>query len=101
METRLYFQMLRRGWWMIVLTTLTALVVALAATYLAVPQYQAGARFIVSPRNKLINGTEVLNSLATLNSQSVMATYAEVMSSARIYNDTLAFLQLKPKDLKD
>jgi diguanylate cyclase (GGDEF)-like protein len=101
METRLYFQMLRRGWWMIVLTTLTALVVSLAATYVAVPQYQAVARFIVSPSNQLINGTEVLNSLATLNSQSVMSTYAEVMSSARIYNDTLAFLQLKPRDLKD
>jgi diguanylate cyclase (GGDEF)-like protein len=100
METRLYFQMLRRGWWMILLTTLTALVVALAATYLAVPQYQAVARFIVSPSSQLITGTEVLNSLSTLNSQSVMSTYAEVMNSERIYSDTLAFLKLKASDVK-
>jgi diguanylate cyclase (GGDEF)-like protein len=85
---------------MILLTTLVALVVSLAATYLAVPQYKAVARFIVSPSNQLINGTEVINSLDTLNSQSVMATYAEVMNSTRIYSDTLAFLQLKPQDLK-
>ena len=100
METRLYFQMLRRGWWMILLTTLTALVVSLAATYLAVPQYKAVARFIISPSNQLVNGTEVINSLDTLNSQSVMATYAEVMNSTRIYSDTLTFLQLKPLDVK-
>ncbi len=100
MEIRLYFQMLRRGWWIVLLTTLTALVVALLASYLATPQYTAVARFIVTPSNALVNRSDVVNSLATLNSQSVMATYAEVMNSNRIYSESLAFLQLQPKDIK-
>ncbi|MFS8119753.1 MAG: hypothetical protein ACMG55_14880 [Microcoleus sp.] len=37
----------------------------------------------------------------TINNQSVMETYAEVMNSDRIYNDSLAFLQLQPVDIKD
>ena len=54
MEFRLYFQMLRRGWWIIVLTTLVALAVALAASYFVTPQYTAIARFIVGPSNTLM-----------------------------------------------
>lgn len=101
MEFRLYFQMLRRGWWIVVLTILTALAGALGASYLAAPQYTAIARFIVSPSNDLVNRSDVLSSLDTLNSQSVMATYAEIMNSDRIFNDTLATLNLSPADLKD
>jgi len=100
MEIRLYFQMLRRGWWIILLTILTALAAALAATYLATPQYTSVARFIITPSNALVNRSDVLSGLDTLNSQSVMATYAEVMNSDRIYNQMLASLQLQPSATK-
>ena len=49
MEIRLYFQMFRRGWWIIALTTLIALLVSLVASYLTTPEYQAMAQFILSP----------------------------------------------------
>ncbi|MGA7192744.1 MAG: Wzz/FepE/Etk N-terminal domain-containing protein, partial [Anaerolineales bacterium] len=49
MEIRLYFQMLRRGGWIIALTTLTALVASLATSYLTTPKYQAMAQFILFP----------------------------------------------------
>jgi len=100
MEFRLYLMMLRRGWWTIVLTTLIALAVALGVSYLATPQYTAVARFIVGPSTDLVNGSEVISSLNTLDSQSVMSTYAEIMNSNRIFNDTLAFLQASPEQLK-
>ena len=101
MELRLYFQMLRRGWWIILLTMLVALVGALGASYLATPKYLAVARFIVSPSTDLISRSDVVNSLDTLNNQSVMSTFTEVMSSDRIYSDTLASLHLQSADLKD
>jgi diguanylate cyclase (GGDEF)-like protein len=101
MEIRLYFQMLRRGWWIILMTILTSLVVALAGSYLATPQYTAITRIIVSPSGALTSGNEVISSLDTLNNQSVMATYMEIMDSSRIYNDTLAFLKMRPEDLKE
>jgi diguanylate cyclase (GGDEF)-like protein len=100
MELRLYFQMLKRSWWIVLLTMLFALAGALIASYLATPQYEATARFIVSPGADLINRSDVLSSLDTLNNQSVMATFTEVMSSDRIYTDTLASLKLQSQDIE-
>ena len=103
METRLYFQMLRRGWWIIVLTVLAALAASLVASYLTTPTYQAVAQFILSPNAVQTTGNPgvLLEGLNTLDNQSVTTTYATVMNSARIYNDTITFLNLRPEDLKD
>ena len=102
METRLYFQILRRGWWIIVLTALVALLVSLVASYLTTPQYQAVAQFILSPSasQTASNAGILYQGLNTIDNQSVTTTYATVMSSSQVYNDALAFLQLKPEDLK-
>lgn len=98
MEIRLYLQMLKRGWWIIILTILVALVTALAVSYWASPRYRAIARFIVTPG--VSDRNQVLDSLSILDSQ-IITTYAEVMQSERIYAETLAELQLQPADLKD
>jgi len=100
MEIRLYFQMLRRGWWIILLTTLVALATALGISYIAAPRYKAIARFIVTPGTNLIDRVQVLSSLNTLDNQVITTTYAEVMNSERIYTESLASLQLTPLDLK-
>lgn len=100
MEIRLYLQMLYRGWWVIALTTLTALTAALAASYFATPKYEAIATFIVTPSTALVNRDEVLRGLNTLDNQTIISTYAEVMNSGRIYTDALAFLKVQPVDMK-
>lgn len=98
MEIRLFFQMLRRGWWVVLVTVFAALAVSLWVSYTTVPQYRAVARFVISPSNVLQSGNEIVQSLNTLDKQSVMITYAEIMNSSRVYNDALTSLQLKPKD---
>lgn len=102
MEIRLYFQMLRRGWWLIALTALVALVSALVASYLATPQYTAQAQFILSPSAVQTTGRPdvLLQGLNTIDNQTVTTTYAEVMQSNRIYSDAVAFLGMKPEELK-
>jgi len=99
MELNIYLQMLRRGWWMVALTTLTALTASLGASFLVTPQYEVVARFIITPGAIEANPNTVLQGLNTIS--SVMETYAEVMNSSRIYKDALSFLQLQPGDLKD
>ncbi len=100
MEIRLYFQMLRRGWWIILLTALTALVASLGASYLATPQYRSVARFILTPNIIEASGPDtVLRSISTLGNTTVMNTYAEVMKSRRTYEDALTFMQLQRGDL--
>ena len=102
MELNLYLQMIRRGWWLVALTALIALTTSLGASFLVTPQYEVVARFIITPGAIGESSPQtILNGLNTINNQSVMETYAEVMNSDRIYNDSLAFLQLQPEDLKD
>ena len=101
METRLYLRMLQKGWWVILLTALIAMAIALVATYLAIPVYRATARFIVVPNASLTSGQAVLDSLDVLDRVTVVTTYAEVMNSERIYADTLKLLNLQSQDIVD
>jgi diguanylate cyclase (GGDEF)-like protein len=96
MEIRHYFQMLQRGWWLIVLAALTSVSVSLGLSYLATPQYKAVASFIVTPSATLTVGRDVVNSLDTLDRRSIIATYAEVMNSRRILNEASELLKLDP-----
>lgn len=94
--------MLKRGWKIILITTLIAVVISLLVSYLVTPQYRAIARFIITPSSADVTQPDtVLQGLQTLDNQSVIATYVEVMNSDRIYNDALDFLQLKPQDVLD
>ena len=101
MEIRIYLQILRRGWWIIVLTSLTALATALAVSYLVTPKYEAVAKFIITPSNALVNREDILYSINTLGGQSVSSTYAAVMNSGRIYTDALVTLQAQPNEIED
>jgi diguanylate cyclase (GGDEF)-like protein len=97
MEFNIYLQMIRRGWWLVALTTLVAITTALGISFLQTPQYEVVARFIITPGALGdSNPDAVLSGLNTIDKSSVMTTYAEIMNSNRIYTDTLAFLQLQP-----
>lgn len=101
METRLYFQMLQRGWWLILLAALVAVSASLGLSYLATPQYQATASFIITPSATLTVGRDVVNSLDTLDRRSIVATFAEVMNSRRIVTDAAASVGVNETMLED
>jgi diguanylate cyclase (GGDEF)-like protein len=92
--------MLRAGWWIILLTMLAALSVALAIAYNATPMYRATARLIVRPNLTGLGNSSLVDSIGTLDKRSIVATYAEVLNSMRMYNETGAALQLTPKMLE-
>src|SRR5512134_3648318 len=102
MEIKLYLRMLQRGWWIIVVTTLVAIIVTLIASYFATPIYRATTRFVISPSATFVaEGNNVLNSLATLDKRSIITTYAEVLNSPRIHRETFELLRLNEADLKE
>jgi diguanylate cyclase (GGDEF)-like protein len=104
MEIKLYFRMLQRGWWLILLVALVALLASLTLSYVAVPQYRATARFIITPGSLLTSEGDpdtVISGLETLDLPSVVATYTEVMSSQRILGDSLNYLGVRDFDPKD
>jgi diguanylate cyclase (GGDEF)-like protein len=99
MEIRLYFQMLRRGWWVIALVTLAALAVSLVISMLTVPLYTSVATFVITPNPSIISGPDLIRGLDVLGNQAVVSTYSEVMNSNRIYDSTLQLLNLKPQEV--
>lgn len=101
METKMYIRMLQKGWWIILLSGLIALVISLVATSLAVPIYRTTARFIIVPNASLTSGQAVIDGLDILDRVTVITTYAEIMNSERVYADTLLLLNLESKDLID
>lgn len=95
MQLRNYLNMLQRGWWIIALTTLTALTMTLAASYRTVPQYRTSARFIISPNPELSQGgRDLVNTLMSLDKRTVASTFAEVLDSPTIYKETSAELNI-------
>jgi capsular polysaccharide biosynthesis protein len=98
MEIRLYLQMLLRSWWVIVLVALVAVTASLGASFMAVPQYEATARFILNPGAAVTSSADIVRSLDTLDRPSVAATYVEVMNSQKIFKDATVGLNLNPAD---
>ncbi len=101
MEFRLFLQMLQRGWLIIVVTALTALIVALAASFLIAPTYEAVARLVVSPNFTLVSERDLIDSLATLDNRSIVATYAEVVNSRSVYDAAVTSIGFPEDELED
>jgi len=93
-DTISYIQILRRGWWIILLTALVAMAVALVATSMTPREYRSDSRYIVGPNTELVQDTDLLRSLDTLDRGTIISTYAEIFSSERIVSAALDELQL-------
>jgi len=96
MEIKMYLRMLQRGWWLIVLCPLVAMAVALTFDYVSAPTYAATARYVVSPDAAVSVGSDVLNSINTLDKRSIVTTYAAVLNSDTIFTQAIVDLKLDP-----
>jgi capsular polysaccharide biosynthesis protein/GGDEF domain-containing protein len=98
-----YSSLFRRSWWILALTVLAALNVALILAYFATPIYRASALFIVGPGPSLLSSEDrdLVNSIEALDKRSITATYAEVMNSGRIQRETADLMGIDPEELED
>ena len=98
MEFRIYTQMLQRSWWIVALTALTALAIALISSLIVTPIYRSTARFVVAPNLSQIEVANLVTSLDTLDKRSIIVTYSEILNSDFIYQNAIKDLGL---DLSD
>jgi capsular polysaccharide biosynthesis protein len=99
MEIRFYLRMLRRGWWLILVSVLVAVNVSLAFSYYFVtPLYESDARLIVSPNLQYIASDEVVNSIEALDNRSIVTTYSAVINSPQIISETYTLLGVNAAD---
>ena len=88
-----YWQIVKRGWWIILLTAVAAVVASLIYSSLSPRVYRTTARYIVSPQEIILsNQTDYFRSLDTLDRRSIITTYAEVFGSSRIFGEAVAAL---------
>lgn len=92
-------EMVRSGWWIIALTALTSLSMALLSIYFATPLYKSSAQIILSP-NPELEGSQAAYIQSALEKRFTLTTIAELLDSPRIYNETGAMLQLTPELLE-
>ncbi len=102
MEIRYYLKIIQRGWWLILAAALVAVNLSLVYSYyLAVPRYEAFARFIISPNLQFVEGRDLVNSIEALDKRSIITTYAEVITSPQMYNKTIVLLNATPESFAD
>lgn len=100
MELRNLLRTLMGGWWIVTISALAAVTIALASVLISTPVYQVTARLIVGPDKTLVPSQNLVDTLGTLDKRSIVDTYAEVLNSEHIYDDALQTLHLRPEDLK-
>lgn len=99
MEIRFYLRMIQRGWWLVLISALLSVNLSLVYSYyLTVPQYEAVARFLVTPNLQNIESRDLVNSLEALDKRSIISTYAEVVNSPQIFKSTINILSKNPAD---
>ena len=101
MELRIYVQMIQRSWWIVTVTALSALAIALASTLAVTPVYRTNARFVISPNLARIGEKDLVRSLEALDKRSIVVTYAEVLNSDLIYENAFKALQMQSSALKE
>ena len=89
------------GWRIAGIFTSAFLIIALAYSISITPIYQASARFLVYPNANLTSSRDVVSSLDTLDKRTISSTYADILDSNRVYQDTINRLNLPAGQLKD
>jgi diguanylate cyclase (GGDEF)-like protein len=98
METTLYLQVFKRGWWIIVLTVLVSTNMSLVVSYFSTPIYQSNSKFIVSPNAGIYENTwDIVSSIDTLDKRSIITTYKELLISPSVYGSNPVFQTIDPE----
>ncbi|HEX6384829.1 MAG TPA: diguanylate cyclase [Anaerolineae bacterium] len=96
LQLQIFAHALRRNWWIVVLTAVTAVVAVLAFDLNASPVYRTSSRLLVVPNTSIFEGRDLVYGLDSLNTRSIVFTYVEVANSRHIYNRALGEIGLEP-----
>ncbi len=102
MELKQYLQIVLRGWWLILPTIMISLTTALVISYIQTPIYESDATFVVSPNASFGSVYEILSGVDSLSRRDgIMATYAEIATSATILDAVYKEMQLSGEQIEN
>ena len=99
MNIKMYFTMLQKGWWIIVLTFLMVINMTLVIDYFAPPVYEAKLRMLVVPNSDSFTGRDFISSLDSLDGSAIITTYADIFDSEFIRQPFVESLNLTEDQL--
>lgn len=99
--TRTSFKRFQRGWRIVIIFTAAFWIASLIWSLMTTPMYRASAKFLVYPNENLTSSRDVVSSLDTLDKRTISTTYADILDSNRVLQDTIDRLQLEPSALEN
>jgi capsular polysaccharide biosynthesis protein len=97
LQTRLVLNTIKRSWWIIAVTTIIAINVALLLSYRETPEYRTKTRFVVSPNPSMDRAGDYVDGVNSLD--SLVGTYAEILNSRSIRKRAIAQIDSPDEDL--
>lgn len=95
------FKSIQREWRIPIIFTIIFWIAALIWSIATTPMYRATAKFLVYPNETLTSSRDVVSSLDTLDKRTISTTYADILDSNRVYQDTIDRLKLEPAALEN
>jgi len=100
-STRSGVKAIQSGWRILIISVVIFCIAALLWSIITTPMYRASATFLVYPNANLTSSRDVVSSLDTLEGKTVSTTYADILGSYRVYQDTVDRLRLGNDALKN
>ena len=101
MLTRHYFHILKNSWRLVFITVIVACIISLTVSITSTPLYKAEANFMIYPNENIASSRDVATSLNTLEGQAVISTYADILNSYRVFNDTILALEIDASEVQE
>ncbi len=83
-----------KGWKWIILITLIAATISLVISLTTTPIYRSQATFIIAPNKDLPSSRDIVSAFTALDTLDIFSTYAEILSSDRVYEEALKTVNL-------
>jgi capsular polysaccharide biosynthesis protein/GGDEF domain-containing protein len=99
--TNISFNRFQRGWRILVIFTAAFCIASLIWSITTTPIYRASAKFLVYPNENLTSSRDIVSSMDTLDRRTTTTTYADILESNRVFQDTIDRLKLDPSDLEN
>lgn len=98
MELKVYFRMIVKNWWMILLTMFVCVNVTMFVSFTSPTIYRTTAKYVVSPSLNMFTGQDLIDSMKALENRTIVNTYNAMVNSDSLYTATLNDLGISPDD---
>ncbi len=95
-----YLRVFQSRWRLVLGIILAFLVASLVISYLTRPIYRATTTFVINPNESLPSSRDFVDTLATLDSRTIISTYRDIFVSKRVYDDMQKQIGMTPEEAK-